>query len=166
MNRYLFRILNMVQKPDLLPLGMRRWLLTRMGILVSPSAVVLSGIHFVQGAISIGDRAFINHGCLIEGAGGVDIGDRAHLAHRCMILTTSHEIGADPNNRAFGMRIAQIRIGAGSWLGAGTTVINGVTIGRGVVIAAGAVVHRDVADNTLAGGVPVKSMRSLETGGA
>jgi maltose O-acetyltransferase len=36
-----------------------------------------------------------------------------------------------------------------------------VTIGKGAIVAAGAVVNKDVAPNTLVGGVPAKLIRSL-----
>ena len=37
-----------------------------------------------------------------------------------------------------------------------------VTIGNNVIVAAGAVVTKDIPDNTLVAGVPVKKIRDLE----
>jgi len=41
------------------------------------------------------------------------------------------------------------------------TVLAGVTIGDGAVVAAGAVVTKDVAPNTVVGGVPAKLIKAL-----
>ena len=45
------------------------------------------------------------------------------------------------------------------------TILPGVTIGDGAVVAAGAVVNRDVAPNTVVGGVPAKFIKPIETQG-
>lgn len=45
------------------------------------------------------------------------------------------------------------------WIGAGVTILDGVTIGEGAIIAAGAVVNRDVAPQTIMGGVPARLIR-------
>lgn len=42
-----------------------------------------------------------------------------------------------------------------------TAEINGMTIGDGAVVAAGAVVTKDVAPNTVVGGVPAKLIKAL-----
>ncbi|MDE7161372.1 MAG: hypothetical protein K2N65_01290, partial [Anaeroplasmataceae bacterium] len=44
-------------------------------------------------------------------------------------------------------------------IGANAVVIEGVRIGQGAVVAAGAVVTKDVAPNTVVGGVPAKVLK-------
>ena len=48
-----------------------------------------------------------------------------------------------------------------AWIGAGATVLPGVTVGENAVVAAGAVVSKDVAPNTVVGGVPAKFIKNI-----
>jgi bifunctional UDP-N-acetylglucosamine pyrophosphorylase/glucosamine-1-phosphate N-acetyltransferase len=53
-------------------------------------------------------------------------------------------------------------IGPGAFIGSDTMLVAPVTIGAGARTGAGAVVTKDVPDNTLAVGVPARSIRKLE----
>ncbi|WP_274617023.1 DapH/DapD/GlmU-related protein [Vibrio furnissii] len=59
------------------------------------------------------------------------------------------------------MVAAPITIGDNVWIGANATVLPGVFIGNGAVIAAGAVVTKNVAANTVVGGVPAKTLKMI-----
>ncbi|HFK3004318.1 TPA: DapH/DapD/GlmU-related protein, partial [Clostridioides difficile] len=52
--------------------------------------------------------------------------------------------------------------GKNVWIGANVTVVPGVTIGDNAIIAAGAVVTKNVAENTIVGGVPAKLLRAID----
>lgn len=56
-----------------------------------------------------------------------------------------------------------ITIGKNVWIGANATIVPGVTIGNGSIIAAGAVVTKNVPENVVAGGVPAKIIKKLDT---
>ena len=101
---------------------------------------------------------FINAGCRFQDQGGIYIGDRALIGHNCVIATLNHNM--DPAKRA-NLLPAPVHIGSDAWLGANVTVLPGVTIGDGAVVAAGAVVTKDVAPNTVVGGVPAKLIKEL-----
>ena len=49
-----------------------------------------------------------------------------------------------------------------AWIGAGATVLPGVTIGENSIVAAGAVVTKDVAANTIVGGVPAQFIKMID----
>jgi acetyltransferase-like isoleucine patch superfamily enzyme len=56
---------------------------------------------------------------------------------------------------------ADVNIGRNVWIGMSATILKGVTVGDGAVIGAGSVVTRDVAENSMAGGVPARLIRTL-----
>lgn len=108
--------------------------------------------------LSIGCGTFINMGCTFQDWGGIKIGDGCLIGHNCTICTVNHS--KDPLNRA-DMTCSPVTIGHGVWIGANVTVLPGVTIGDGAIVAAGAVVTKDVAPNTIAGGVPAKKLKDI-----
>lgn len=113
--------------------------------------------------IHIGRNVFINAGCHFQDHGGVTLGDGALIGHNVVFATLNHDL--DPARRA-AMTPAPIVLGRNVWVGSNATILQGVTIGDGAVIAAGAVVTRDVAPNTIVGGVPARVIRPIETSSA
>lgn len=146
-------------------------------------------LHACPKGIEIGDRSLVMHGavlhvynfrdlpnsgirigrdCLIgeysviRGQGGVRLGDRVFTSPMVQIVAVDH-IFDDPN-RPFteqGISARGITIEDDVWIGSGAVITDGVTVGRGAVVAAGAVVVRDVAPNTLVGGVPARVLRRI-----
>ncbi len=57
--------------------------------------------------------------------------------------------------------LSDASIGRDVWIGANAVILPGVTIGDGAVIAAGAVVTKDVPENTVAGGVPARVIKTI-----
>lgn len=106
--------------------------------------------------ITVGKGVFFNSGCRLQDQGGITIGDGSLLGHNVVLATLNHEM--DPAHRK-DMHPAPIVIGKDVWIGANATVCPGVTIGDGAVVAAGAVVTRDVAANTVVGGVPARPIQ-------
>lgn len=106
----------------------------------------------------IGERVFINSGCRFQDQGGIVIGDDVLVGHNVVLASLNHDL--DPAHRSTVLP-QPIVIGDRVWIGAGATVLAGVTIGAGAVVAAGAVVTRDVAPNTVVGGVPARRIRDL-----
>ncbi len=109
--------------------------------------------------IHIGKNVFFNSGVKIQDQGGVFIDDGVLIGHNVVLATLDHSL--NPNKR-HNMLPSPIKIGKNVWIGANATICKGVTIGDGAIIAAGAVVTKDVAKNTLVGGVPAKFIKNLE----
>ena len=108
--------------------------------------------------ITIGDNVFINSDCKFQDQGGIFIGDGSLIGHGVVLATLNHDL--DPAKRQ-SLHPAPIKIGKGVWIGANAVVTQGVTIGDNAVVAAGAVVNKDVAANTVVGGVPARFIKNI-----
>ena len=108
--------------------------------------------------ITMGKNVFINAGCKFQDQGGIFIDDGALIGHGVVLATLNHDMAPDKRQQ---LHPAPIRIGKNVWIGANAVICAGVTIGDNAVIAAGAVVVRDVAANTVAGGVPAREIKKI-----
>lgn len=114
----------------------------------------------ITGPVTIGSGCLVNRDGYIRS--NTTIGDNVMIGPFVRLVTDSHEIGPSAK-RGGANKWPPIVIGDGTWIGASVTVVGGVTIGRGCIIAAGAVVVTDIPDNSLAGGVPAKVIRQLDS---
>ena len=107
--------------------------------------------------LTIGKHVFLNSGCKFQDQGGITIEDGTQIGHNVVLATLNHSL--DPAHRK-DVIPAPIHIGRDVWIGANAVILPGVTIGDGAVIAAGAVVTKDVPENTVAGGVPARVIKT------
>lgn len=112
--------------------------------------------------LRIGRNCFVNSPFFVDAAAPVTLGHGVSIGHHVVIVTTSHALHS-ARFRAGDVQIAPVRIEDGAWIAASVTLLPGVTVGAGAVVAAGAVVTKDVAPNTLVGGVPARVLRVLPT---
>ncbi|MCX4362681.1 MAG: sugar O-acetyltransferase [Clostridia bacterium] len=110
--------------------------------------------------IKVGKNVFINSGCCFQDQGGIDIGDGALIGQQVVIATLNHDF--QPTKRA-NLLPKPVKIGKNVWIGAHATICPGVTVGDNAVIAAGAVVTKDVPQNAVAGGIPAKIIKYIQT---
>lgn len=108
--------------------------------------------------ITIGEDVFINSCCHFQDHGGVTIGNGCQIGHNVVFATLNH--GIAPNDRR-NTYPAPIVLGTNVWVGSHSTILQGVTIGDNAIVAAGAVVNRDVAPNTIVGGVPARFIKNI-----
>ena len=109
--------------------------------------------------ITIGRHVFINACCHFQDHGGVTLGDGCLIGHQVVFATLDH--GRASEDRGV-MYPAPIRLGKNVWVGSNSTILRGVTVGDNAIIAAGSVVTKDVAANTVAGGVPARYIRDID----
>jgi acetyltransferase-like isoleucine patch superfamily enzyme len=106
----------------------------------------------------IGKNVFINFDCVFLDLGGIVIEDGVFIGPKVSLLTEGHPLS--PHER-HSLTVGPIHIKRNAWIGANATITAGVTIGENAVVGAGAVVTKDVADNTVVGGVPAKSIKKI-----
>lgn len=110
--------------------------------------------------ITVGKNVFINACCHFQDHGGITLGDNCQIGHNVVFATLNHGIAPDARSSTFP---APIVLGRNVWVGSNSTILQGVTIGDNAIVAAGSVVTKDVAANTIVGGVPAKYIRNIES---
>ena len=113
----------------------------------------------------IGDRCVIGARCSLVAHTSIEIGDDVWFGQDVFVCDSSHGY-LDPDlpiGEQFGEQLP-VSIGAGTWVGHGAIILPGARIGRNVVVAAGSVVRGEVADHTVVGGAPAKTLRRLKPG--
>ena len=108
--------------------------------------------------ITIGENVFINACCHFQDHGGVTIGDGCQIGHNVVFATLNH--GLSPKERHITYP-APIFLGKNVWIGSNSTILQGVTIGDNAIVGAGATVTKDVAPNTIVGGVPARFIKTI-----
>ena len=122
----------------------------------------------VRPRLEIGGNVDVGWQTTIAVGRRVTIGDNVRIAGRTLLAGyPGHPL--DAADRAAGRpdtedQVGDIVLEDDVWLGTGVTVLAGVTIGRGTVVGAGSVVTRDLPPGVLAGGVPARVLRTIETG--
>ena len=146
---------------------------TPSGIELGAGTIVMHGaiLHVYnfrdmpQSCIRVGRDSLIGEYSVIRGQGGVYIGDRVYTSPFTQIIAVNHVF--DDPTRPFveqGITAQGIVIEDDVWLGAGAVITDGVTVGKGAVVAAGAVVTKDVPPHTVVGGVPAKTIKTIDGG--
>ena len=103
--------------------------------------------------IHLGKRVFINSNCMFTDLGTITLEDDALIGPNVTLATVNHR--RNPAERRH-LDLAPIVIKRRAWVGANATITPGVTIGENAIVAAGAVVTKDVAANTIVGGIPAR----------
>ena len=108
--------------------------------------------------ITFGENVFVNACCHFQDHGGVTLGDGCQIGHNVVFATLNHGLRPEARSHTWP---APIVLGRNVWVGSNATILQGVTIGDNAVVAAGAVVTKDVAANTVVGGVPARIIRQI-----
>jgi maltose O-acetyltransferase len=130
---------------------------------VGKDVVIRPPFYCEYGAITIGDRSFVNVDAVILDVAPVAIGAACQIGPRVQLLTATHPV--DPEPRRVGWEYAEpITLADNVWLAAGVIVCPGVSIGQDTVVGAGAVVTRELPAGVVAAGVPARVLREIGEG--
>jgi len=110
--------------------------------------------------ITIGDRVYINFGCIILDCAEVTIGNHVLIGPNLGVYAVNH--GFDPEERIAGACYGKpVRIEDKVWIGGNVTILAGVTVGEGSIIGAGSVVTKDIPPRVIAAGNPCRVIRPI-----
>lgn len=118
--------------------------------------------HHGFSRLVIGSRCFIGDEVMLDVRGGIRIENDVTLSNRTTIV--SHiNVGYEdhPLQKAYPTKESPVVIKRGAYVGTGAILLPGVTIGQESVVGAGAVVTKNVADHSVAVGVPAKVIKKI-----
>ena len=122
---------------------------------------ILKSYH--RGIISIEDNSWIGQNCFIHGAGKIFIGKNVGIGPSVNIISSYHYLNnvkkyITDNKLIF----KEVIIGDGSDIGIGVTILPGVKIGKRCMIGANSLVNKNIPNNYIAAGNPIKLIRKLK----
>lgn len=140
---------------------LKKIFLTTMGAKIGKGVVMYPGVWIAPGrSLVIENYVDLAKDVIITTSGGVFIGERTLIGYRTQIFSANHEIPPIGQRIPIsGNVLAPVNIAKDVWIGANCIITPGVTIGEGAIIAAGSVVTKDVAPNSVVGGVPAKFIK-------
>ncbi len=113
-----------------------------------------------DGDIQLGDHTNLGFHCEVFSGSNVSVGRHGLLAAQAYLVGGGHEFQDAERAVIDQPRTSNgIVLGENVWLGTGAKVLDGVRIGDDVVVGANAVVTDDLADGTIAAGVPARALR-------
>lgn len=94
----------------------------------------------------------------------ISIGDNVRITTGCKFVTHDGGIWVLRNTKQLENAdiFGEIKIGNNVHIGCNSMIMPGVNIGNNCIIGCGAVVTKDVADNSIVGGVPAKYIKSID----
>lgn len=115
-----------------------------------------------SGQLSLGRRCAVGHRAELEcWHAKLTIGSNVRIAAEAYIVTSFHSHRrTDIPIIEQGYEHRDVEIGDDVWIGRRAIILPGVRIGRGAIVGAGAVVTKDVAADTVVGGVPARWLRN------
>ena len=121
----------------------------------------------LSGTISLGDYVHISaYTCIFAGDAGVEIGNFSGLSSRCAIYAISDDYSGNYLSNAMApiefrnVKSEKVVISDHVIIGTGSTVLPGVRIAEGVAIGCMSLVNKDILQNGIYCGIPVKRIKN------
>lgn len=123
-------------------------------------AAKVLGVHFLEGCKFIGNPISI----FGSEPWAITIGSHVEITNGVQIITHDGALWTlrDRPDYQNADIIKKVIIGNNVFIGVNCVILAGVTIGNNVIIGAGTIVNKDIPDNSVAVGCPVKVVKSIE----
>ncbi len=100
----------------------------------------------------------------------INMGKNVHIASKVLFIThdaihlclNNYEQYVTGKRGSFSEQVGNINIGNNVFIGSNTSILYNVKIGNNVIIGAGTLVNKDIPDNSVAVGVPVRVIGSFD----
>jgi len=136
--------------------GWRRFLLSRFGATVHPTAVVRRTARIeCPWNLTLGRNACLGDRAIAYCLGPITIGDRAGIAQHAHLCAGTHDF----DRPDLPLLRPPIEIGADAWIGADAFVGPGVTVGQGAILGARGCAFGDLEPWTIYGGNPARAIK-------
>lgn len=144
-----------------LAIPVRRILAKRIFRFCGDGVIFHHNVLFSRGSnISVGDHSLINRYVMLDDRADLTIGSFVMVAAGVTIETHTHPFDDFSLPIAYGGRSGlPVTVGDNSVLGYNAVLMAGVNVGYRCIIGANSVVTKDIADCTVAGGVPAKPIK-------
>jgi maltose O-acetyltransferase len=124
-----------------------------------------------KSGIPVGEGTEIGFGSVILGISrnppSVTFGRRVAVGPYVIFVASSYpdnsRLAGHPEVARMIRKTGPITVEDDAWIGAGAVIFPDVHLGRGCIVAAGAVGRDSVAAGTIVGGVPARTIRTLES---
>lgn len=116
-------------------------------------------IEMLNGKLNVGDNSVIGYHSFIQCTGSLTIGKGSLLGPHTSYITSSHPINNKP---LVGQPLIRgsIVIGNNVWVGANVTIGYNNSLGDNAIIGANSFVNKNIPENEIWGGVPVKKLKN------
>lgn len=119
--------------------------------------------YFDSANIIIGKNVHLNGTCITARSQDIIIDDDVMFAGNVVITDSDyHPISVDNRLSYYSTELDKsVYIKKNAWIGLNSIILKGVTIGENSVIGAGSVVTKNIPDNVIAAGNPVKIIKTI-----
>ena len=109
------------------------------------------------GDVLIGERCYINSGCVLYSGNGISVGNDVLIAANCTLAPVNHAFRERDRlirEQGFGPSRGGIVIEDDVWIGANCVLLDGAVLRHGCVLGAGSLVHGELPAYGICRGIP------------
>lgn len=113
------------------------------------------------GDVLIGDRCFINSGCVLYSGNGIRMGNDVLIASNCTLAPVNHSFNDRHSlivNQGFQPSRGGIVIENDVWIGANSVILDGAILREGCVVGAGSLVLGELPSYSICRGTPAQKV--------